>query len=312
MPAFPRSLASTTRVTALSLTIFGVAGHSQASVVPAHEHVVVVIMENKSADQVRTQPYTAALQKRGATFTRSFAVTHPSQPNYLALWAADLLGVYDNTCPAPGVPLMAENLGHACERAGIRWRAYTEDLPMAGSDTCSSEGNASAGLYTRKHEPWTDFGNLDHANERPYRDLAADIAAGRLPRLAFVIPNNCHNSHDATVAGCSAADADAWLSKALPPLLDAVGPRGLVILTWDEDDGSAGNHVLTVLAGGLVTPGAQSSRPITHYTVVRTICDALGIAPFGRAVAETPIDSVWVRPVSPSDHTGSVSGTRER
>jgi len=40
--------------------------------------------------------------------------------------------------------------------------------------------------------------------------------------------------------------------------------------------------------------GAVSNRTITHYTVVRTICDALGLTPFAGAAAETPIDGVWL------------------
>jgi acid phosphatase len=262
-------------------------------VVPPLDRVIVVIMENKSYDVARGEPYTAGLMSRGVTFTRSFAVTHPSQPNYMALWSADLLGVLDNTCPAPGTPLTGENLGHACERAGIEWRAYSEDLPAAGSDTCSYEGNASSGLYARKHEPWTNFSNLDHARERPYTDLARDLAAGKLPRLVYVIPNNCHNSHNSKVSGCDASAADAWLAGALPPLLEAAGPRGLVVLTWDEDDKDAANHILTVFAGGAVRAGVTTSRPITHYTLVRTIGDGLGLAPFGLAAREAPIDSVW-------------------
>jgi acid phosphatase len=211
----------------------------------------------------------------------------------MALWSADLLGVLDNTCPAPGTPLSGENLGHACERAGIEWRAYSEDLPAAGSDTCSYEGNATSGLYTRKHEPWTNFGNLDHTRERPYTDLATDLAAGTLPRLVYVIPSNCHNSHNSKVAGCDARAADAWLSEALPPLIAAAGPHGLVILTWDEDDKDAANHILTVFAGGAVRAGAVVSRRVTHYTLVRTIGDGLGLEPFGLATHETPIEGIW-------------------
>jgi len=66
-----------------------------------------------------------------------------------------------------------------------------EDLPAVDSSDCKS----SIGDYARKHAPWTNFGNLDHRNERPYSDLAVDIAAGKLPALAFVIPNNNNNTH---------------------------------------------------------------------------------------------------------------------
>src|SRR5438093_1604349 len=82
------------------------------------DHVIVVVMENKSYHQASTAPYTASLFARGSVMTESYAITHPSQPNYLALWAGGTLGVTSNSCPAPGSPFVAENLGHACEAAG--------------------------------------------------------------------------------------------------------------------------------------------------------------------------------------------------
>ena len=262
--------------------------------VPHHDRVVVVIMENKSYDEVRTQPYTASLISAGAVFTQSFATNHPSQPNYFVLWAGSTLGVTNDNCPAPGTPFSAENLGHACEAAGLTWRAYSENLAVAGGIACSYDGNTSTGLYTRKHDPWTCFVNLDHSRERPYADLATDIAGGTLPNLVFVIPNNCHNTHNSSTPGCGVANGDAWLAANLPAIRGALGPKGLLILTWDEDDSSAGNHILTVFAGPLVVPGAVSTRTITHYTVVRTICDVLGLTPFAGAATATPIDDVWL------------------
>jgi phospholipase C len=261
--------------------------------VPPHSHVVVVVMENKSYDQVRVQPYAASLMAAGATLTNSYAVTHPSQPNYIALWCALTLGVTNDVCPAPGSPYAVENLGHACEAAGKTWRAYSENLPSPGATGCSYDGNTSTGLYTRKHDPWSYCSNLDHLNERPYSDLATDIAAGALPNLAFIIPNNCHNTHNSSTVGCGVADGDAWLAANLPLVLTALGPDGVLILTWDEDDGSLGNHVLTVFVGPHVIPGAQSTGLATHYTVTRTICDLLGLPSFGLAANEAPVSDIW-------------------
>ena len=271
---------------------------ARAADLPPHNHVVVVVMENKSYDQVRFQPYTASLIASGASFTSSFGVTHPSQPNYIALWAASTLGVTNNNCPAPGAPFAVENLGHACEAAGRSWRAYCENLPSPGATGCSYDGNASSGLYTRKHAPWTQFSNLNHANERPYSNLAADIAAGTLPSLAIVIPNNCHNTHNSTTPGCGVPDGDAWLAANLPPILSAMGPNGVLILTWDEDDSASGNRILTVFVGPHVIPGVLSPRTITHYTVTRTICDLLGLPAFALAASEAPITDIWQQPVS--------------
>jgi len=244
-------------------------------------------MENQSYDTVRIQPYTASLMAADATFTNSYALTHPSQPNYLGLWSASLIGITSNDCPAPGSPFTTKNLGHACEAAGLTWRAYAEDLPTAGDATCSS------GLYARKHCPWTNWSNLDHRNERPFTDLATDIAAGRLPNLVFVVPNDCHNTHDNGTSGCTVPDGDQWLAAHLPALIAAVGANGMVVLTWDEDDDTASNHILTVFRGGPVRPGSVSSRRFTHNTLVRVVCDALGFAPFGAAAQESSVTDVW-------------------
>ncbi|HET6349202.1 MAG TPA: alkaline phosphatase family protein [Candidatus Krumholzibacteria bacterium] len=250
--------------------------------VPALDHVMVVIMENHSYDQVRVKTYTASLIADYSACTQSYAVTHPSLPNYLALWAGSTFGVNNDNCPSPGSPYYTENLGHACEAAGKTWRSYCEDLPSAGSAVCSYSG------YERKHAPWTDFGNLNHSNERPLSDLATDISAGHLPTLSFVVPNQCNSTHD-----CSLSTGDAWLAARVPGWLDALGPKGVLILTWDEDDDVSGNHILTVFAGATVKNGFSHTGTMNHYNVVRTICDALGLAYAGAAASATPVDDVW-------------------
>jgi len=259
---------------------------------PPHDRVVVVVMENKSYDEARVQPYTAGLMLQGATFSNAFAVTHPSQPNYIAMWAGSTLGVTNDNCPPGIAPNASENLGHAVETAGLHWRAYSENLGAAGSSACSFDGNASTGLYTRKHDPWTHFSNLNHANERPYSDLAADITAHTLPNLVFIIPNNCHNTHNGT-AGCGLADGDAWLAANLPAVIAALGPKGLLVLTWDEDDSSASNHILTVFVGAQVVTGAVSTQVLNHFTLNRMICEALGLPLFANGRFEATVDNVW-------------------
>ncbi len=270
-----------------------------AAPVPRADHVVVVIMENRSLGQVRYQPYTASLMASGAWFANSYAIGYPSQPNYFALWSGSTQGLTNDACPPPGAPFGTANLGQACEAAGKTWRSYAENLATAGAADCSFDGDASTGLYTRKHAPWVSFSNVDHANERPYADLAADLAAAQLPNLAFVLPNNCHNTHNLYVdPTCDVPQGDAWLAANLPPILQAFGPNDLLILTWDEDDRTAGNNILTVFAGPLVQPHSASVRSITHYTVARTIADLLGVLPPGQSANEFPISDVWANPTS--------------
>ncbi len=272
-----------------------------AKAAPALDHVIVVIMENHSYAQVVGLPYISALISGGVLFTQSYGVTHPSQPNYLALWAGGTQGVTNDNCPSPGSPYTTENLGHACEAAGVSWRAYSEYLPSVGSTACTASGS----LYARKHEPWTDWSNLDHTHERPYSDLAADIAAGTLPRLSFVVPSQCNDMHS-----CVVATGDTWLAGNIPAMLQAVGPRGMVVLTFDEDDSHSGNHVLTVFAGPAVQAGQTSTQHLTHYAVLRCLCEVLGLTPFGAAANESSITGIWSQTVAA--HSTGFGGLKAR
>jgi hypothetical protein len=287
----PRStsalFASCARSLGIAVLIIFTSGSRASAAVPRLGHVIVVVMENKSYDQVRTQTYISSLINQGTVFTNSYAVTHPSLPNYIALWAATTMGVTTDACPPPGSPYTVQNLGHACEAAGLTWRSYSENLPSPGSTVCSADN----GLYTRKHDPWTYFSNLNHLNERPYSDLAADMSQGRLPRLAFVVPNNDHNMHDGTIS-----KGDAWLSNNVPSMVAGVGSNGMVVLTWDEDNDASGNHILTVFVGPPVKPRYVSTATINHYGVVRVLCECLGLTPFGGAASQPSVGDVWVAP----------------
>ena len=270
------------------------APRSAVAGVPLMDHVIVIVMENHSYTQVKGLPYITTLIHNYTSFSQSYAVAHPSQPNYLALWAASTLGNSDDNCPPSGSPWSAANLGHSCEAAGLTWKSYCENLPSIGSTSCSSSDNQ----YKRKHHPCPDFSNLTHSKEYPYTRLATDIAAGTLPNLSFVVPNMCHDMHD-----CSTTTGDTWLASNMPAMISAVGPRGLVILTWDEDDKSSSNHILTVFAGPCVKANYVCSSTFNHYTLVRTICDVLGLGSFANASAKVTPTDVWnasVTAVEPS------------
>lgn len=269
---------------AFLLLLLAAGGPGPVHATPACDHVMVIVMENHPYDTMVALPFVTSLAAQGALFTESYGITHPSEPNYHTLWSAALQAETSDGCPAAGSPYFGENLGHACEVAGRRWRAYLENLPGPGDPVCNADGS----LYARRHAPWTDFGNVTQANARPFGDLANDIANDSLPALAFVIPNNCDNMHD-----CSPATGQSWLAGHVPGWLQALGPRGLLILTWDEDDYAGTNHICTVFAGGVVQPASVCTRTITHYTVVRTVCEALGLAPFANAATDSSITGIW-------------------
>src|SRR5438445_3151287 len=67
---------------------------------PKYDHVVVVVMENHTFEQIslagRAAPYLNKLAKGGALFDRSYGVAHPSQPNYFALFSGLTQDVHDD------------------------------------------------------------------------------------------------------------------------------------------------------------------------------------------------------------------------
>jgi hypothetical protein len=72
----------------------------KAPTMKAPAHVVIVLEENESPQLLATKaPYIAALERHGANFTNAFAETHPSEPNYLALFSGSTHGVTTDACP---------------------------------------------------------------------------------------------------------------------------------------------------------------------------------------------------------------------
>src|SRR5262245_24504439 len=87
--------------------------------VPRYDHVVIVIEENHAQPQIigsSSAPYMNSLAQQGANFTNSYAITHPSQPNYLALFAGSTLGITDDSTPHT---FSSDNLGSQLLAAGL-------------------------------------------------------------------------------------------------------------------------------------------------------------------------------------------------
>jgi hypothetical protein len=85
----------------------------------------------------------------------------------------------------------------------------------------------------------------------------------------------------------------------VPEVLRALGPRGVLYLTWDEGAASdsagvagttGGGHVVLIAAGGGARRGVTSAVPANHYALLRTIERGFGLAPLGQAGAPgTPL-----------------------
>ena len=118
------------------LTMLLVAQPAIGAELPRPAHIVIVIEENKSYFRIignREAPYINELAERGALFTNSFGVTHPSQPNYLALFSGSTRGITSNACP---LDLGGGNLAGSLLAKGLSFTSYAESMPEPGYAGC--------------------------------------------------------------------------------------------------------------------------------------------------------------------------------
>ncbi len=252
----------------------------------APDHVVIVVEENKSFRQIigsPDAPYINALARKGALFTQSFAVAHPSQPNYLALFAGSTFGVADDRCP---LERSDANLASELARKGLTFRIFSESLPSIGYAGCIH------GAYFRKHNPAVNWqgSNVTAEMNAPFSAFPRDYS--KLPTVAFVVPNQLNDMHDGTAA-IAIRRGDAWLKENIGPYVQwAEKHNSLLILTWDEDDDSSNNHIATIFIGPMVRSGSVGTR-IDHYGVLRTLTDLYGLRPLGKSAERTPVAGIW-------------------
>jgi phosphatidylinositol-3-phosphatase len=245
--------------------------------VPAFDHIFVIVMENHAYSEIIGDsvdaPYINQLAANYGLATNYVAVAHPSLPNYFALTGGDTFGVTTDCTTCFGNPpnLVADRVAPS----GRTWRAYQENMPSA----CFTGDSYP---YAQKHNPFVYFNDIrttaQCGNVVPMTGLASDLAATTTtPAYGWITPNLCDDMHD-----CPIASGDTWLSKTVPLILGSpafTNQNSLLFITWDEDDSSQSNHVPTLVISRSVGTGFRSEAAYDHYSLLRTIEDAWGLAP---------------------------------
>jgi hypothetical protein len=250
------------------LAVLAVAcGNAPATPAAQPHHVFVIVMENHSAEEALSGQYTASLAVKYGVAYNYHAVSHPSVPNYLALTSGNTWGVHDDSYRV----LPKADIGNQLTKAGISWRAYMEGMNPGG---CLD----SPLPYDPGHNPFAFYGGGCPPNVVPLTSLAADLA-GSTPRFSWITPDRCHDTHD-----CLVSVGDGWLQQEVPQITasPAWKSNGVLFITWDEDDGSADNRVLTLVVAQGVSH-KSSSRQYTHYSLLATVEDLLGVSRLGEA-----------------------------
>lgn len=250
------------------------------------QHVFIVVLENQNYATTfgpnSPAPYLSkTLASQGALLTQYYGIGHNSLPNYIALvsgqapnpqtqadcpYYTDWLG--DTRLDANGqvglgsgcvYPTTALTVANQLQAAGLRWKAYVEDmgkdLSRDGSATCAHPAlNAQDGTqkatatdsFATRHNPFMYFHAIIddelgcNANVVSLDRLDADLGTiSATPQLTFIVPSLCSDGHDAPCADGSVGglpQIDKFLQTLVPKIMASPAFRqdGLLLILFDE------------------------------------------------------------------------------
>ncbi|KAJ3034588.1 hypothetical protein HDV00_004860 [Rhizophlyctis rosea] len=253
----------------------------------AFNRIIQIWLENTNYEAASTDPYLASLASQGVVLTNYYAVTHPSEPNYMAVAGGSFFGNCDDA--EHHVPSNVSTVIDLLDTKNISWATYQENMPTDGFQGFNFTNPDDKYVdYVRKHNPLVLFESIASNSTRQQRirnfnDFAADVSAGALPQWVFITPNMRNDGHDTNIAF-----AANWTNYFLTPLLENTNfndDKTLVILSFDESDVyTDSNRVYTVLLGGAVQSmkGTNDSTVYTHYSTISTVSANWGLPALGR------------------------------
>ncbi|SNX87335.1 related to acid phosphatase [Melanopsichium pennsylvanicum] len=298
-------------------------GYNNASyptheVVPgkAFDRVIQIWLENTDYEAAISTPAMQALIPEGVLFDNYYAVTHPSEPNYIASVAGDFFGLADDSFNH--IPTNITTVFDLLDDGGkngkpISYACYNENMPYDGftgfnytSKNYITPGAPDYTYYVRKHNPCAimDYvsGNKTRAlYNRNFNDLAADIGNNTVPQWlfniaqSFLTPNMLDDGHDT-----SAAFFSNWTDYFLTPLLKEPkfnSNRTLVLLTFDENDSyTAANRIFTIALGGAIPSNLKNTTDhtyMTHYSALSSVEANWGLKSLGRGDTNKTMSNVF-------------------
>ena len=291
------------------------------------QHVFVIMMENTGFDTLIGNPNAPWINSAASTFglaTDYFGVTHPSQPNYIALTSGSTQGVTNDN----DTTVAAANIADQIEASGRTWKSYNQSLSLCNGNLLAHAcGNQ---LYERKHNPFVTYADIQSnparmANNVDLSQLDVDLASGNVPDFSFIDPDQCHDMHGRFNGAvpdndpCSfnhvqltIAAGDAFLADTVGKIMASSAWNGnsVIFIQWDEADftgggfngfgddsgccdsvaGQGGGHVVSLVISHSNHSPVSSATAFNHFSVLRTVQEGwqLGCLAFTCATTNVP------------------------
>ncbi|KAJ7617788.1 phosphoesterase family-domain-containing protein [Roridomyces roridus] len=271
----------------------------------AFDRIIQVWLENTDFATAASTPLFEQIAQEGILFTNFNALTHTSEPNYVAAIGGDFFGMFNDNMyhVPPNITTVVDLL----EERGVSWATYQENMPNTGfygftftAPDYATPSEAPYTYYWRKHNGLPIFDAIAQDPERTARirtfnDFANDVVNGTLPQWIFVTPNIVNDAHDTTIDF-----AAQWMQYWLVPLLAdsrVNGENTLILLTFDENETHAEQNTVFTLALGNAVPshlkGTTDDTLYTHYSTISTVEANWELMSLGRQDTNPTVSNVF-------------------
>ncbi len=228
---------------------------------------VVIWLENTNFDKAAENSDMEWLAAQGITLDNYWAITHPSEPNYMAAVGGDYFALDDDRFIS--LPSNVSTIVDLLDTKGISWAEYQEHLPYTGYNGFEYKNQQTFGNdYVRKHNPLALFESVNKNEERlqnikNFTVFQEDLENEKLPQWSFITPNMTNDGHDSNINVAS-----SWSRDFLTPLLnnEYFMKDTLILLTFDENENyRLKNRVYAVLLGGVIPENKKGTIDHTFY-----------------------------------------------
>lgn len=261
---------------------------ASADPLPPYRHIFLIILENRSYDQIIGNPNAPHINRLAMTYglaSQFYAEVHPSEGNYVAMIGGDTFGIHDDDAwyctwgnpdrycgsqsaisPYPDHTITARSLVDQLADHHLSWKGYFENIPLPGSrqvfypDRASPVPGLPNELYASKHNGFINFKSVQDDPELSQKfvgfdQLDADLASGTAPNYAHIVPNQCNDMHGLLTPDvrddCRGGEAIVRRGDAVVAQLVAAIQKSPL---WTRPSNAA--VVITFDEGGSAPPGA--------------------------------------------------------
>jgi acid phosphatase len=268
-------------------------------------HVVILYFENQEVGSVLANgSYFAYLASHYAFAGQYYSVEHYSLPNYLAATSGITTNLFQVT--------KTLQIGDLVGGKGETWGGFFQSMPYV----CDPN---SSGTYDINHDPFMMYKDIVSNPAKcdshvvNFTAWNSDVAAGKLPNYALVVPNNTNDGHDTNISV-----ANSWLQSWLPPLINSTLFRNTVFfLTFDEGTSNlgingtvGGGHIYMAAVSPYSADGYNSTKQYDDYDLLTTSEWLLGLGRTGHNdnwTTHPPMKDLFSFPVKKTSGTRSNS-----